>query len=158
MFVPLHFPSYLYSFPLNQIISVGCITLLPPLSLSIYIYISSCLSTSTDILTLSRHFSLSFIASGRSSGLQPVCMFELVVLLLNGHMWGSIGVHHLWARPCFSCSVLHVCTRTLSLSLSLSLSHTHTHTHIHTHTYTHICIYIDILETVNIKNRWPKRN
>ena len=29
------------------------------------------------------------------------CMFELVVLLLPGHMWGSIGVHHLWARPCF---------------------------------------------------------
>ena len=33
-----------------------------------------------------------------------VCMFELVVLLLPG----SIGVHHLWARPCFSSSVLHV--------------------------------------------------
>ena len=31
-----------------------------------------------------------------------VCKFELVVLLLLGHMWGSIGVHHLWARPCFS--------------------------------------------------------
>ena len=30
-----------------------------------------------------------------------VCKFELVVLLLHGHMWGSIGVHHLWARPCF---------------------------------------------------------
>ena len=28
-----------------------------------------------------------------------VCKFELVVLLLYGHMWGSIGVHHLWARP-----------------------------------------------------------
>ena len=24
-----------------------------------------------------------------------VCMFELVVLLLPAHMWGSIGVHHL---------------------------------------------------------------
>ena len=39
-------------------------------------------------LTLSHHFSLSFIASGRSSGLHPyphiaaICMFELVVLLL----------------------------------------------------------------------------
>ena len=31
-----------------------------------------------------------------------VCKFELVVLLLLGHMWGSLGVHHLWARPCFS--------------------------------------------------------
>ena len=37
-----------------------------------------------------------------------VCMFELVILLLPSHMWGSIGVHHLWARPCFSSSVLHV--------------------------------------------------
>ena len=36
------------------------------------------------------------------------CMFELVVLLLPGHMWGSIGVHHLWACPCFSSSVLHI--------------------------------------------------
>ena len=27
------------------------------------------------------------------------CMFMLVVLLLPGHMWESIGVHHLWARP-----------------------------------------------------------
>ena len=35
-------------------------------------------------------------------------MFELVVLLLPGHSWKSIGVHHLWARPCFSSSVLHV--------------------------------------------------
>ena len=24
-----------------------------------------------------------------------VCKFELVVLLLHGHMWGSKGVHHL---------------------------------------------------------------
>ena len=37
-----------------------------------------------------------------------VCMFELVVLLLIGHMRGSTGVHHLWARPCFSRSVRHV--------------------------------------------------
>ena len=36
------------------------------------------------------------------------CMFGLVILLLPGHMWGSIGVHHLWARPCFFSSVLHV--------------------------------------------------
>ena len=37
-----------------------------------------------------------------------LCRFELVVLLLLGHMWGSIGVHHLRARPCFSSSVLRV--------------------------------------------------
>ena len=37
-----------------------------------------------------------------------VCMFGLVVLLLLGHMWGSIGVRHLRARPCFSSSVRRV--------------------------------------------------
>ena len=41
-------------------------------------------------------------------GIVAVCKFELVVLLLHGHMWGSIGVHHLWARPCFSSSVPRV--------------------------------------------------
>ena len=35
-------------------------------------------------------------------------MFVLVVLLLHGHVWGSIRVHHLCVRPCFSSSVLHV--------------------------------------------------
>ena len=65
-------------------------------------------------LTLSRHFSLSFIASAGLQGYIPYphiaaeSMFELVVLLLLAHMWGPIGVHHLWARPCFSSSVLHV--------------------------------------------------
>ena len=37
-----------------------------------------------------------------------VCMFGLVVLLLLGHMWESIGACHLWARPCFSSSVRRV--------------------------------------------------
>ena len=38
-----------------------------------------------------------------------VCMFVLVVPLLHIHMWGSTGVHRLWARPCFSSSVLRTC-------------------------------------------------
>ena len=64
-------------------------------------------------MNLSRLFSLSFISSGRSSGLHPVstaavCMFEQVVLLLLQHMRGSIGVHHGWVRPCFCSSVLRV--------------------------------------------------
>ena len=42
------------------------------------------------------------------SHIAAVCMFELVVLLLPGHMWGSIRVQKLWARPCFSSSVLHI--------------------------------------------------
>ena len=65
-------------------------------------------------LTLSRH---SPYRSSPLAGLQgyipyphrdAVFMFELVVLLLLGHMCGSTGVHHLWAGPCFSSSVLHV--------------------------------------------------
>ena len=65
-------------------------------------------------LTLSRHFSLSFIASGRSSGLHLVSSHSCCMYVraghpaFAGHMWGSIGVHHLWARPRFSSSVLHV--------------------------------------------------
>ena len=45
-----------------------------------------------------------------------VCMFELAVLLLLSHMWGSIGVHRLWACPCFSSSVLDVWFIELSCS------------------------------------------
>ena len=37
-----------------------------------------------------------------------VCMLVLVVPLLHIHMWGSTGVHRLWARPCFSSSDLRV--------------------------------------------------
>ena len=66
-------------------------------------------------LTLSRHFSLSLIASGRSSGLHPVSSHSCWMYVRAGRpafarpYVGSIGVHHLWARPCFSSSVLHVC-------------------------------------------------
>ena len=37
-----------------------------------------------------------------------VCKIVLVVLLLHIHTWGSIGIHRLWARPCFSSSVPRV--------------------------------------------------
>ena len=43
-----------------------------------------------------------------------VCMFELVVLLLLDHMKGSIGVHQLWARLCFS-SLCPACLVRLTL-------------------------------------------
>ena len=51
-------------------------------------------------LTLSRHFSLSFIASDRSSGLHPVSSHSCCMYVRAGHpafAWpyaGSIGVHH----------------------------------------------------------------
>ena len=65
-------------------------------------------------LTLSCHSSLSSSASVKSSGLHPylhrvvVCRFGLVVLLLLLHLKGFTRVHHLWARPYSSSSVLHV--------------------------------------------------
>ena len=55
---------------------------------------------STPRAGLQGHIPYPHIAAG--------CMFGMIVLLLLGHMWGSIGVHHLWARPCFSNSDLHV--------------------------------------------------
>ena len=64
--------------------------------------LSSCRVASTDIpdpLSPLIHISLSLLAGLQSYIPYPhiaaVCMFELVVLLLLGHMWGSIGVHHL---------------------------------------------------------------
>ena len=65
-------------------------------------------------LTLSRHFSLSFIASGWSSGLHPVSSHSCCMYVRAGRPGfagpyaGSIGVHHWWVRPCFSSSVLRV--------------------------------------------------
>ena len=52
-------------------------------------------------LTLSRHFPYRSSPLAGLLGYIPyphtaaVCMFQLVVLPLLGHMWGSIGVHHL---------------------------------------------------------------
>ena len=65
-------------------------------------------------LTLSRHFALSSIASGRSSGLHLVSSHSCWMYVRAGcpafarPYVGSLGVHHLWARPLFSSSVLHM--------------------------------------------------
>ena len=63
---------------------------------------SSCRAASTDIpdpLSHTSPYRLSSLAGLQGYIPYPhvaaVCMFELVVLLLPGHMWGSIGVHHL---------------------------------------------------------------
>ena len=72
-----------------------------------------------------------------------VCMFVLVVLLLHGHMWGSTGVHRLWARPCFSSSVLRVWLHTHKAYTCTHIQiQTYTHTHTHTRTHTRINTYI----------------
>ena len=93
-------------------------------------------------LILSRHFSLSFIASGRSSGLLYVCsswsscfcsaicgspleyiaydtppyvgVHRSTSLMMLGHMWGSIEVHPLW------CSA--ICGVHLVLGFNISYS------------------------------------
>ena len=77
-----------------------------------YIYIDIChhhhrvVLPARISLTLSRTFSrLVLRATSRNPYIAAECMFELVVLPLLGHMWGSMGVHHLWALPCFSSSV-----------------------------------------------------
>ena len=62
----------------------------------IYIYISSCRAASTDILTLSRHFFLSFIAFGKSSRLHPVSSHSCCMYVRAGRpafAWPYAGVH-----------------------------------------------------------------
>ena len=78
--------------------------------LCVYIYISSssCRAASTDILSLSRHFSLSFIASGRSSGLHPVPSHSCCMYVRAG-------------RPAFAWPYARVHRSTSLMSLSLLL-------------------------------------
>ena len=59
-------------------------------------------------LTLSRHFSLSFIASGRSSGLHPISSHSCCMYVQAGH-------------PPFACPYVGVHRSTSLISLSLLL-------------------------------------
>ena len=75
-----------------------------------------------------------------------VCRFELVVLLLLGHMWGSIGVHHfMWGsigvRYTFSTATVAAVVSSYSFTsrrLSLLLAH-------YAYIYIYIYIYVYIL-------------
>ena len=67
----------------------------------IFLFSSSCRAASTDIPDplsplppIIHRLQQVFKAPSRILT-ASVCMFELVVLLLLGHMWMSIGVHHL---------------------------------------------------------------
>ena len=64
---------------------------------NLFVYISSSSSTCrAATLTLSRHFSLSFIASGRSSGLHPVSSLSCYMYFRAGRpafAWPYAGVH-----------------------------------------------------------------
>ena len=85
----------------------------PYITLIIIIIIKSCRQTGYPWPSLATSPYRSLLLAGLQGYIPyphraAVCMFELVVLLLLGHMWGSIGVHHWWVRPCFSSSVLRV--------------------------------------------------
>ena len=93
------------------------------LSLSIYIYIYICIYIYHHVvplarisLILSRHFSLSFIASGRSSGLHPVSSHGCCMYVRAGRLAFArpyVGVHRstslmsssLVLQQCFACLV-----------------------------------------------------
>ena len=66
---------------------------------------SSCRATSTDIPDPSLatfpivHHLWQVFRANPYPHIAAECMFVLVVLLLPGHMWASIRVHRLWARP-----------------------------------------------------------
>ena len=81
---------------------------------------SSCRATSTDIPDLSRHFSLSFIASGMSSGLHPVSSHSCCMYVRAGRpafAWPYAGVHRsislmsssLFPQQCPACLVRLTC-------------------------------------------------
>ena len=88
----------------------------------IYIYILLPINHHHHHITLSVRISLSSLATPPYHPLLPagpqgyipyryraaMCGFELVVLLLLGHVKRSTGVHHLWACLYFSSSVPHV--------------------------------------------------
>ena len=85
-------------------------------------------------LTLSWHFSLSFIASGWSSGLHPVSSHSCCMYVRAGRRafaWPYVGVHK-------STSIHNL----FSLFISYQKMCSHTHTHTHTHIYIYIYIYI----------------
>ena len=67
-------------------------------SICIYIYISSssCHATARISLTLSLHFSQSFFASGKSSGLHPISSHSCCMYVRAGRpafAWPYVGVH-----------------------------------------------------------------
>ena len=62
-------------------------------------------------LTLSRHFSLSFLASGRSSGLHPVSSHSCCMYVRGGRpafAWPYVGVHR-WTSLMSSSLLLQQC-------------------------------------------------
>ena len=88
IYLSIYVPVYLFQF-LSIYLSRN-------LSIYIYIYHHHVLPPKLISLTLSRHFSLSFIASGRSSGLQLVSSHSCCMYVLNGHPALAppyVGVH-----------------------------------------------------------------
>ena len=82
-------------------------------------------------LTLSRHFSLSFIASGRSSGLHPVSSHSCWMYVRAGRP--------AFARPCVG---VHRSHDIIYIYIYHMISHTHTHTHTHIYIYIYMCVCV----------------
>ena len=76
-----------------------------------------------------------------------VCKFELIVLLLHSHMWGSIGVHHL----IYICMYVYIYIYIYIYNVLPMLRYTYTDIHtISSWIYVHIqCICIIILSYVH---------
>ena len=123
-------------------------------------------------LTLSRHFSLSFIASCRTSGLHSVSSHSCCMYVRAGRpafAWPYAGVHRstslmsssLLLQQCPACLVrltcivfvmggrwpyswclVGCCSQDLFNICTYIYRHTHTHTHTHIYIYIYIYIYI----------------
>ena len=86
----------------------------------IYIYHNHVVPLARIFLTISRHFTLSFIASGRSSGLHPVSSHSCCMYVRAGRpafAWPYVGVHRstsltsssLLLQQCPACLVCLTC-------------------------------------------------
>ena len=77
------------------------------ISIYIYMYIIMSYASARISLTLSRHFSLSFIASGRSLGLHPVSSHSCCMYILAGRpafARAYMGVH--WSTSLMRSSLI----------------------------------------------------
>ena len=107
-------------------------------------------------LTLSRHFSLSFIASGRSSGLHPISSHSCCMYVWAGHPAFArpyVGVH--WSTSLMSSSLLlqqcPACLVRLTLIVFMMggrwpciYTYTYTYSYRCTYIYTHALLHINI--------------
>ena len=108
-------------------------------------------------LTLSRHFSLSFIASGRSSRLNPVsshsrCMYVRADRPAFAQPY--VGVHR--STSLMSSSLLNFFANLTYMTLVILHTHTHARTHAHAHAHRYIYIYMYICKHVFLHGSYQR--